>query len=390
MGVKQEFSAKLNKKTWGYDARITGKRVRCFGFSSRSAAEIALANARVKANERRAGVIPEEPPAVITVRQLVERRIKVLPVPRGAPGYYSRNQAIGDLERFLTLVDGDMPVHKLSTAHTAIYRDARLAAGLQPQTVFRELTNLQACFNSAREHFAELEAWRPPARPKLKVPRGQREATYAPEDAARLLAHLRRPREETHPCYAREPARSYRARLDAADSFQIALQTAGRCGEVISLRWTDVLWHKNALRVEATKTNEEGVIFLPESLVEMLRRRRAAQSPPSEWVFPSDLRPDEHVSRGFVSIVRQAALDLGIPWGYGTPGGVVFHTTRHTATTAMLDAGYDLPTVQAQTRHSDKTMLMRYGHASARSRRGAATALDQFAADTPEATEGGD
>ena len=45
----------------------------------------------------------------------------------------------------------------------------------------------------------------------------------------------------------------------------------------------------------------------------------------------------------------------------------------------MLEARYDLLTVQAQTRYSDKTMLMRYGHASARSRRAAVTALDQFA-----------
>ncbi|MCA1567279.1 MAG: site-specific integrase [Acidobacteria bacterium] len=391
MGVKQEWSDKHNREVWGYDARIgigdRRRRVRRFGFSSRAAAEIALSKARVTENERRAGVIPEEPPAVITLRQLIEVRVKGMPVPKGTPGYYSRNQAIGDLERFLSMTDGEMPVEQLSTAHVARYRDARLASGLQPQTVFREITNLQACFNSAREHFPELETWRPPQRPKLRLPKGQREATFAPEDVARLLAYLRRPREATHARYSREPARAYRARLAAADSFQIALQTAGRSGEVYRLRWADVLWHKGALRVDSTKLDEEGVIFLPDSLMELLRRRRDAQvGTPGVWVFPSDLCPERHVSRGYTSIIRQAAIELGIPWGYETPGGVVFHTTRHTATTAMLDAGNDLPTVQAQTRHSDKTMLMRYGHASARSRRAAVTALDQFA--PAEAEEG--
>ena len=81
-------------------------------------------------------------------------------------------------------------------------------------------------------------------------------------------------------------------------------------------------------------------------------------------------------------IIRDAAKKLGIPWGYGSRGGIVLYTTRHTAATAMLDAGNDLATVQAQTRHSTRQMLMRYGHATARSRRAAASALDSFKQDS--------
>ena len=39
-----------------------------------------------------------------------------------------------------------------------------------------------------------------------------------------------------------------------------------------------------------------------------------------------------------------------------------------------------MATVQSQMRWSDRTMLLVYSHASTKSRRGAATALDKFAA----------
>lgn len=388
MGVRKVYSTKHLRSVWGYDAEIRGVRKRRFGFSTRAAAEVALANARVRENERAAGVIIE-PPLTVTVRQVVEARVKTLPVAKGKPGYYSRNQAVGDLRRFLSLLgtDAAMPAQQLTTAHVAIYRDARLASGLAPQTVFRELTNIHACFNQAREQFPALDAWRPPARPKLKVPRGQREATFSPQDALRLLEYLRRPRGTEHERFkSGEPSRAYRSRLDAADYFQLALQSTKRGGELRSLRWADVLWHRAALRVDSTKVAEEGIVYLPASVMEMLERRRATQVPQAKWVFPSDIYPDRHVERGYTEIVRRAAIALGITWGYDKPGGVVFHTTRHTATTAMLEAGHDLATVQAQTGHSDKTMLKRYAHATTRSRRAAVTALDQFAPPPPDET----
>jgi integrase len=180
--------------------------------------------------------------------------------------------------------------------------------------------------------------------------------------------------------------REYRARLDAADFFQLVLQSAMRPDEAIRRAFTDVLWHSSRLIIDATKTDEEGTIDLPESCREMLTRRRE-QNPGSRWIFPSDIKPGKHLVRAPTELIRRAAKELKIPWGY-EDNGIVLYTTRHTAATLMLDAGHDLPTVQAQTRHSTKTMLMRYGHASARSRRAAANTLDSLGRDSYSGSSG--
>jgi integrase len=371
---KKEFVKKYNRKVWGFVGYIDGVRKRKFGFATEEKAQTAFYNARVAARERRAGVLPDDAP--VTVKELIETRIKKLPVPKGSPGHHSRNQAIVDLNRFLALLPDKLLVTQLTTADIARYRDARLGAGLAPQTVFREITNIQACLNSARETFPQLDNWRPPARPKLKVPKGNRNRVIAPDEAAQILARLRRERESTHKRCKVEPLREYRARLDAADFFQFALQTAMRPDEIVRSEWSHVLWHTSRLLIDATKTDEEGTIDLPESCLEMLKRRRE-QNQDSHWIFPSDIKRGRHLVRAPAELIRRAAYELKIAWGYAE-GGIVLYTTRHTAATAMLDAGHDIATVQAQTRHSTKTMLFRYAHATARSRRAAASSLDSF------------
>ncbi|HEY0321963.1 MAG TPA: tyrosine-type recombinase/integrase [Pyrinomonadaceae bacterium] len=372
---KKLFIKKYGRKVYGYIGFIDGRKRRKFGFATSGKAQDAFYNARVQAKERRAGIHPDAPP--VTVEQLIDKRTASLPVPKGMPGHDSRRSAVLHLKAFLAMLPDGMLVTQLTTADTAAYRDARLEAGIAPQTVFRELTNIQSCFNKAREHFPQLETWRSPAKPQLKIPRGTRNRVITPDEIARLLTYLRRPREETHESYSREPSRTYLSRIEAADFLQLALQSAMRPSEIVCRAWADVIWHANRLLIDATKTDEEGTIDLPESCMEMLKRRRE-QHKDSPWIFPSLYSNRRHMYRAPTQLIRRASLELGIPWGYAARNGIVLYTTRHTAATAMLDAGNDLPTVQAQTRHSTKNMLMRYAHATARSRRAAAAALDSF------------
>lgn len=379
--IKKQWSDRFGREVWGYDARIGKRRRQKFGFSSESAAKIALAKARVAAFDKEQGVAPPEPKPSVTVRQVISRRVAQLPVPLGSRGYSSRRQAVRNLERFLAWCDDpDMDVRELQTAHLAAFRDDQLSRGLLPQSVLNVLTPVMSALSSARENFPSLEDWRPPAWPKLVVPKGKKQSLYAPDNASAILSYLRRPRDTEHPKFKNgESRRTYRARLDAADYFQTALQSGLRGCEVRARAWADVLWHASALRVDNTKAGEEGTVFIPASLLAMLRRRLAGQSPASPWIFPSDLDPRRPNARGYTDVIRAACEHLGLAWGYRSRGGVVFHTTRHTAATAMLEEGWDVATVQSQMRWSDRHMLLNYGHATARSRRGAATALDKFA-----------
>jgi integrase len=369
MAIKKYPSQLLGQEVWGYDTRIHGKRYRKLGFSSKQAAETALFNKRVEANEVRAGV--RAPHAPVMVKAVVEARIRQLGEEK-----YSRKNSARVLRAWLDLLPSDLKLHELTIADITRYRDARLFE-VKPQTVFREITDIMSCLSLARETFPGLDTWSPPRRPKLKVPKGNRQVVITLEQIKRMLDDLRRPKEEV------EQWREYRARLDAADFFQIALQTAGRKSEIRTLRWLDVYWQSKRLKLDSTKTGEEGVIEIPDSLVELLHRRREEQQPPSPYVFPSDITPTRPVARFRTETLRTAAERCEIPWGYNEPNGIVLHTTRHTAVTAMLEAGYDLATVQAQSRHSTRQMLMRYAHASARSKRQAAGALDQFNTSVP-------
>jgi integrase len=387
MGVRLFYSKRLKRDVWGYEARIGGVRKRKIGFSSRPAAEVALAKARIRATEIAAGVIVEEEKrTVVTVRQVIERRCKQLPVGRDNRGYSSRNQAVRNLKRFLAwLDDPGMDVRELLTAHLAAYRDYELSRGSQPQTIVNLLVPVMSALSSAHENFPALTGWRAPARPKLTVPKGKKLSTYSPDVADQLLDYLRRPRDARHKRWkSGEQLHAYHARRDAADFLQMALQAGLRPpGEIVSLAWADVLWHALSIRVDNTKAGDEGTVFVPDSLIEMLRRRRDEQNPPSEWIFPSPLDPTKHRCFGYSVQIREAAKQLRIPWGYKTKGGVVVYTTRHTAATTMLDEGWDVATVQSQMRWSDRTMLLNYGHATVRSRRGAASALDKFAGTAP-------
>lgn len=272
-----------------------------------------------------------------------------------------------------------MDVRELQTSHLTAYRDEQLARGLLPQSVLNLITPVMSALSSASESFPSLADFRRPAWPKLKTPKGKHQSLYSPDTARRLLAHLRRPREREHKVFKNgESKRSYRARLDAADYLQVGLQAGLRGCEIRTRGWADVLWHASALRIDNTKAGDEGTVFIPASLLEMLRRRRAGQSPVSLWIFPSDLSPERHHRRGYSDVIREACEKFSIPWGYKQRGGGVFHTTRHTAASAMLDEGWDVATVQSQMRWSDRTMLLNYRHATVRSRRGAATALDRF------------
>ncbi|HYN86536.1 MAG TPA: tyrosine-type recombinase/integrase [Pyrinomonadaceae bacterium] len=90
---------------------------------------------------------------------------------------------------------------------------------------------------------------------------------------------MRRPRDEG------ETARYHRLRLDAADLLLIALQTAARRMEILSLRWTDVDLERCSLRVVGTKTDRVRTVPLTDALVRLFERRRR-ETQPSPLVFP--------------------------------------------------------------------------------------------------------
>lgn len=77
------------------------------------------------------------------------------------------------------------------------------------------------------------------------------------------------------------------------------------------------------------------------------------------WVFPSlrpKLSPNGHRSRMDRAFLRAVeAADLALK-------NVTPHVMRHTAITALVKAGVDLPTIQKISGHKTLAMVLRYTH----------------------------
>jgi len=153
---------------------------------------------------------------------------------------------------------------------------------------------------------------------------------------------------------------------------QTFVQTTYACGlrlnETLHLQVTDIDSQRMVIHIRQGKGGKERLVPLSVGLLEILRNywRRYR---PTIWLFPGMIpgRPlsDGTVDRWFQVIVRRA----------GFSKRVTCHTLRHSFATHMLEAGVDLPTLQALLGHSHMRATLCYLHISTRHLRRAPSLL---------------
>lgn len=380
MSVKPYKSKRDNKTYYRFDWEDhTGRRYRRGKFRSRADAALALSLLQTRTHNIRHGLAAEDAPAIeparVTLRQLIDKRIAT----RKSAGY-TRAQERHNLQRFAAVLPDGLLVTDLTGEHLATFQRDRLGS-VKAQTVWREITDVCSMLKSAGDLFPVLAKWTPPARPRLKVPSGQRTRVISRKEAAAILAHLRRPVGDSH-----NEWQNGRARMDAADHFQIYLQTGARSSEIRLLKWSD--FDADAGRLTRRQWKRGGsplVVPIGAALIARLNERRTRQRDAgieSPWMFPSprdSSRPLFTIDRRHI---KTACAALKIPYGRDIDGGMTTHDARHTLVTTILEQTGDIAAAQAISGHSSKTMLIRYAHATPAARTRAVESVADYGEQT--------
>jgi integrase len=219
----------------------------------------------------------------------------------------------------------------LSAAHIATYRDERLKE-VSAGTVIRELAYLSAIINHARREWGinvpnPVQMVRKPQSPQA------RSRVLNDEEVSKLLQALEPTGRRSH---WTKPA------------VQLALATAMRRGELLSLRWEHIDLQGRTAFLPDTKNGESRTVPLSSVAVQLL-----AELP-------------RHIS-GTVFPVKAFTLDAAFKRGVCRAGldGVRFHDLRRTAITRMAEKLPNVIELAAVSGHKSLMVLKRYYRPSA-------------------------
>lgn len=307
---------------WQAQVRRKGIPPRAKSFATRADAEKWARN--LEAELDRCGSLPDTRLAErMTVQELLERYLtEITPHKRSARSEESRIRGLMGRDiahRTLAM---------LSSADIATYRDQRLKL-VSTSSVIRELNTLAHAIDIARKEWGLHLVQNPVRMVRRPVPPRGRDRRLVGDEEQRLL--------------------------DAADAGRntymrpliiLAIETAMRQGELLSLTWNDVDLEKRIAHLELTKNGDSRDVPLSSRALEALRQL-AAQ------------RVDERVVPSTTSGVQQA-------WGHlrtraGTPD-LRFHDLRHEGVSRLLEKGLNVIETATISGHKELRMLQRYSH----------------------------
>lgn len=261
-----------------------------------------------------------------TFGELIERYLReVTPLMRGAKEDTIRLKAI--LRKPIAKVN----VLLLNSSRIAKYRDARLQE-VSAGTVMRELAYFSSIINHARREW-DINI----ANPVMLVRKPP-----SPQGRNRILSH----EEEVKLLQACEPKAN--RNIYTRPFIILALETAMRRGELLSLRWDNIDCAKRTAFLHLTKNGDSRTVPLSIRAIEALK---ALPRSIDGRVLPINFAALENT---FKRARERAGLN-----------NLRIHDLRHTAVTRLAEKLPNLIELSAVSGHRSLAMLKRYYHPSA-------------------------
>jgi len=261
-----------------------------------------------------------------TLADVVRRYLEeVNPLKKGA-----KDDAI----RLTALLKSRLAKHALANLTPAVvgaYRDERLRS-VSAATVIRDLAVLSSILNHARRE------WGLPIENVVRLIRKPRQS----QGRDRLLSDD----EETALLHAVAPVGRRSPWMQPL--IVVALETAMRRGELLSLRWENVNLDKRTALLPDTKNGTRRIVPLSSKAINTLRSMPRSLD---GRVFPISAVA---VHQRFTLACNRAGIT-----------GLRFHDLRHAATTRLAEKLTNLAELSAVTGHKSLQMLKRYYHPSA-------------------------
>ena len=167
------------------------------------------------------------------------------------------------------------------------------------------------------------------------------------------------------------------------DFFYVEVMTGLRRGEICGLKWSDIEFDANKLRVQRSVSKKKGGgivigetktstgtrnIIMPPSVSEILLKRK--QTAITEWVFPAFLNPEQPIHpeaayRKLKVLLKHAELPL-----------IRFHDLRHTFATHAMKGGVDAKTLSGILGHTNASFTLdTYTHVTSDMQRNASAVV---------------
>ncbi|ACN17856.1 Phage integrase family protein [Desulforapulum autotrophicum HRM2] len=163
--------------------------------------------------------------------------------------------------------------------------------------------------------------------------------------------------------------------------FSLAIFSGARQGELLGLKWSDILWGDSQIHIQRsfnnqrfydtkTKGSNRKIDIGPVMLKKLKKWRLACPPGGLDLVFPTakgnPMNHNNMVNRYFLPGLKAAKLER-----------IRFHDMRHTYASLLIDQGENIKYIQAQLGHSNPTVTLNvYAHLMKGTNREAACRLE--------------